>query len=69
MAKSPAGMLQALSIPEAIWEDLAMDFVAVLPKSKGFEIIMVGEDRLSKAAHFILLKHHLTAKGVADLFM
>jgi len=37
-------------------------------KSKGFDTILVIVDRLSKYAHFILLKHPYMAKKVATIF-
>lgn len=46
-----------------------MDFIVGLPKSKGYEVLMIVVDRLSKYSYFILLKHRFNAKGVADSFM
>ena len=46
-----------------------MDFVTVLPKSQGFEVIFVVVDRLTKFVHFMPLSHPFTATKVALEFM
>lgn len=66
---SSVGLIQPLPIPNQIWEDITMEFVEGLPKSKGYDTIMVIVDRLSKAAHFIPLAHPFTSLQVARNFL
>lgn len=63
------GLLQPLPIPEQAWEDISMDFIEELPKSKGKDTILVIVDKLTKFAHFISLTHPFSASEVARLFL
>jgi len=49
--------------------DLSMDFIEGLPKSQGYNVILVVVDRLTKFAHFVAVKHPYTAADIAQLFM
>lgn len=66
--RRPAGMLAPLPVPTAPWQDLTMDFVEGLPKSEGYDAIMVVVDRLTKFAHFVPLCHPFNAAQVARVF-
>lgn len=66
---SPMGLLQPLSIPSRPWSDISLDFIEGLPKSKGFDVILVVVDHLTKYVHFPPLTHPYTASKVVNVFM
>ena len=66
----PAETLQPLPIPSGIWEDIGMDFITGLPKtSQGYDSIWVIVDRLTKSAHFLLVKTTFLVKQYAELYL
>ena len=65
----PGGLLQPLAIPSHPWEQVSMDFIVQLPKTKaGFDAIMVFIDTFSKMTHFTSTKTTATAPDIACLF-
>jgi hypothetical protein len=60
--QKPAGLLQPLPIPEWKWDNIGMDFIIGLPRTKsGYDSIWVLVDRLTKVAHFIPMKTTYTS--------
>ena len=65
----PYGILMPLQPPEEPWQDVSIDFITKLPRSDGFDSIMVVVDRFSKMAHFVPLTETSSAPRVAELFL
>ncbi|KAL0552145.1 hypothetical protein IC582_011242 [Cucumis melo] len=68
--QKPAGLLQPLSIPKWKWENVSMDFITGLLRTlRGFTVIWVVVDRLTKSAHFVSGKSTYTTSKWAQLYM
>lgn len=65
----PTGLLQPLSIPTLVFEDILMDFIIGLPLSRGKATIMVVVDCLSKYGHFISLPSDFSSLTVTSAFV
>ena len=66
----PAGLLQPLPIPSWKWEIISLAFITGLPRNQNLnDLIMVVIDKLSKEAHFILVKTTYKAANIVDIFM
>jgi hypothetical protein len=59
-----------LPIPEKKWQVITMDFITGLPRAnKKHDSMMVVVDKLTKAAHFVLVKRTHTTTNIAEIFM
>jgi hypothetical protein len=66
----PAGLLQPLQVPEWKWEEIGMDFIMELPRTRdGYDSIWVIVDRLTKVAHLIPVKTTYTGARLATLYI
>jgi transposase InsO family protein len=67
--QTPASLLQPLLIPSKAWEQVSMDFITHLPKTKaGYDAIAIFVDTFSKMVHFVPTKTTATAPETAQLF-
>ena len=64
----PPGTLHSLSIPDARWRKITMDYITKLPSSSGHDAIWVIVDRLTKRLHLIPCTESMTAEEAAGIF-
>ncbi|GKC37786.1 putative reverse transcriptase domain-containing protein [Tanacetum coccineum] len=66
----PLGLLQQPGIPEWKWEKITMNLVTKLPKSSsGYDTIWVIVDRLTKSAHFLLIREDFKMEKLARIYI
>lgn len=66
----PVGLLQPHDVLMSKWEVISMDFVVGLPlTSHRHNVILVIVDKLTKSAHFILVKDTYDVTDVARVFV
>lgn len=68
--RKPAGLLQPLPVPGKKWDQVSMDLITQLPRTRsGNDCIVVVVDRLTKMAHAIPCKTAISAPELAKLFV
>ncbi|GKC15045.1 putative reverse transcriptase domain-containing protein [Tanacetum coccineum] len=66
----PLGLLVQPAMPEWKWDNITMDFITKLPNSsQGFDTIWVIVDRLTKSAHFFLIRENDPLDKLARLYL
>ena len=66
----PSGLIQPLEIPEWKWENIVMDFVVGLPRTKAnHDAIWVSIDRLTKSAHFLPINEWYSLDNLVHLYL
>jgi len=66
---APYGLLQSNEAPDRPSKSIAMDFITDLPKSEGYDTILVVIDQLTKMPHCLPCSKGLDAPQFANLFM
>jgi len=62
-------LLQSNEAHDRPWKSIAMDIITDLPKSEGYDTILLVIDRLTKMSHFFPCSKALDAREFANLFM
>jgi transposase InsO family protein len=66
----PIGFLQPLQIRQWKWDEIGMNFIVGLPRTRdGYDSIWVVVDCLTKAANFIPVKTTYNSAVLAELYM
>nr|GEW58745.1 putative reverse transcriptase domain-containing protein [Tanacetum cinerariifolium] len=68
--QKPSGLLQQPEVPKWKWEKITMDFIMGHPRTQsGYDSIWVIVDRLTKSAHFLLVKKTDIMKKITQLYL
>jgi len=62
------GKLMPNRIPDHRWQVISVDLITELPRSHGYDALLIVVDRLSKRAHVVPTTSDITSLGVAWLF-
>ncbi|GKB00668.1 putative reverse transcriptase domain-containing protein [Tanacetum coccineum] len=66
--KRPSGLLHQPEMPEWKWDNITMDFITKLPRTKsGHDTIWVIVDRLTKSAHLLATSEDYSMEKLARL--
>ena len=66
----PSRLLQPIRIPEWKWDRITMDFVVGLPLTgRKHDSVWVVMDRLTKSAHFLLVRTDYSLDKLAELYI
>ena len=66
----PSRLLQPIKIPEWKWDQITMDFVVGLPVTgRKHDSVWVVVDRLTKSAHFLLVRTDYSLDKLAELYI
>ena len=67
--QAPPGKLKPLDTPPGPWKEISADFITDLPKSEGFDSILVVVDQFLKEVEFIPCTKSVSALDTAKLYL
>ena len=62
--QKPARLLHSLPIPDQLWQSVGLDFMGPLPKSKGYDYLLVVINRFTSQVHLLPMTTRAMAKAV-----
>ena len=66
----PSGLLNPLPITQWKWDNITMDFVSGFPLTqRKHDVVWVIVDRLTKSAHFLLVRLDYSMDHLAELYV
>ncbi|GKD15115.1 putative reverse transcriptase domain-containing protein [Tanacetum coccineum] len=66
----PSGLLQQPTTPEWKWDNITMNFITKLPRTKsGHDTIWVIVDKWTKSAHFLAIREDYSMEKLARLYI